>query len=101
MDILERIDNLRKEREWSLHKLSKEAGLNQSTVNNLFERNNAPTFPTLEKLCTAFGISFAEFFSEYTTQVLTKEQRLLLTEWNRLSLEQKKNLLPLLIKHMN
>ena len=101
MDILERIDMLRKDRGWSIHKLSKEAALKQSTVNNLYERNNVPTLPTLEKLCAAFGISLAEFFSEYTEQVLTKEQKELLIEWEKLTLEQKKNLLPILIKNID
>lgn len=96
MNVLERIAELRSARGWSIHKLSKEADLNQSTVNNLFERNNLPTLPTLEKLCAAFGISLAEFFSEYTEQVLTDEQKSLLKEWDKLTIEQKKNLLPLL-----
>jgi len=98
MNILERIDKLRKDRGWSVHKLSKEADLKQSTVNNLYERNNLPTLPTLEKLCSAFGISLAEFFGEYTEQVLTKEQKSLLSEWDKLTTEQKKNLLPMLIR---
>ena len=100
MDILERINKLKNDRGWSVHRLSKEAGLKQSTVNNLFERNNLPTLPTLEKLCSAFGISLAEFFGEYKAQVLTKEQNLLLEEWAKLTTEQKKNLLPLLIRNI-
>ena len=96
-----KLNKLRNERGWSVHKLSKEAGLKQSTVNNLFSRNNLPTLPTLEKLCSAFGISLAEFFSEYSEQVLTDEQKLLLNEWNKLTVEQKKNLLPILIKNLN
>ncbi|MCL2400781.1 MAG: helix-turn-helix domain-containing protein [Defluviitaleaceae bacterium] len=101
MNILERIDKLRNDRGWSIHKLSKEAGLKQSTVNNLFERNNLPTLPTLEKLCAAFGISLAEFFGECKEQVLTREQKSLLNEWDKLTMEQKKNLLPILIKGIN
>ena len=101
MDILERIDKMRNDRGWSIHKLAQEADLNQSTVDNLFKRNNMPTLPTLEKLCSAFGVSLAEFFSKYTEQVLTKEQQAMLAQWDKLTMEQKKNLLPLLIKNMD
>jgi transcriptional regulator with XRE-family HTH domain len=100
LNILNRIDELRKEKGWSVYKLSKEAGLKQSTVSNLYERNNAPTFPTLEKLCAAFGISFADFFAESTAQSLTEEQIEFLSKWESLTLEQKKNLLPILMKNI-
>lgn len=100
MDILARIDELRNQRAWSVHKLAKEAGLQQSTLNNLYERNNAPTFPTLEKICAAFGISFAEFFSEYKEITLSGEQKDILDKWEFLSAEQKKGLLPILFKKM-
>ena len=100
-DILERLTKMRNDRGWSIYKLSKEAGLKQSTVDNLFERNNLPTLPTLEKLCSAFGISLAEFFSEYKEQILTDEQKSLLDEWEKLTTEQKKNLLPILIRNIN
>ena len=38
MDILERITELRKERNWSVYKLADEAGLTQSTLANMFTR---------------------------------------------------------------
>ncbi len=64
MDILEKIDVLRKERGWSINYLAMEAGLTQSTVNNLYTRKTEPKLSTLRAICGAFGISLAEFFKE-------------------------------------
>ena len=64
MDILERIDLLRKERGWSINNLAMEAGLTQSTVNNLYVRKTEPKLSTLRAICGAFNISLTEFFKE-------------------------------------
>lgn len=64
MDILEKIDTLRRERGWSINNLAMEALLTQSTVNNLYARKTEPKISTLRALCNAFGISLSEFFNE-------------------------------------
>lgn len=67
MDILEKIDTLRKERGWSINNLAMEALLTQSTVNNLYTRKTEPKLSTLRALCNAFGITLSEFFNESDT----------------------------------
>lgn len=62
MNVLERIDELRKERGWSINYLAMEAGLTQSTVNNIFIRHSEPKLSTLRAICDAFGISLSTFF---------------------------------------
>lgn len=57
MDTQKRIRELMKERKWTDYRLAKEANLSHSTVTNMFNRNNAPTLPTLEAVCGAFGIT--------------------------------------------
>lgn len=64
MDVINRIDELRRERGWSVNYLANEAMLTQSTVNNLFNRGNEPKLSTLRAICDAFGITLAEFFTE-------------------------------------
>jgi len=64
MDVLNRIDELRRERNWSINNLAMEAGLTQSTLNNLYSRRTEPKLSTLRSICTAFDISLAEFFAE-------------------------------------
>lgn len=64
MTILEKIDRLRKERGWSINNLAMEAGLTQSTLNNLYARNAEPKISTLRAICGAFGITLADFFAD-------------------------------------
>ena len=65
MDALQRIRELLDRYDWSVYKLSVKSGLPQSTLANMFARNNLPTIPTLEMICRGFGISMSEFF-DYT-----------------------------------
>ena len=51
MDAKERIQELMLSRGWTEYKLAKESNLSQSTIANVFKRNNAPTLPTLETVC--------------------------------------------------
>ena len=64
MDIQGRIRELMEERSWTEYRLAKEANLSHSTVANMFNRNNAPTFPTLEAICNAFQMTLSQFFCE-------------------------------------
>ena len=97
MDVLERIKQYMEEREWSDYKLAKEANLSTSTVTNIFSRNTAPTLPTLEAICRAFGITLAQFFTEDEEPfALTSEQKELIIRWNTLGADQEKFLLDLI-----
>ena len=97
MDAQKRIRELMKERGWSEYRLAKEANLSNSTIFNMFNRNNAPTLPTLEAVCRAFGLTLVQFFSEGDSAVeMTEEQRNLFTKWSTLKGEQKEALLQLM-----
>lgn len=85
------------ERGWTDYRLAKEANLSHSTVTNMFNRNNAPTLPTLESVCKAFGITLAQFFSDGSgPSELTGEQHELFSRWSTLTEEQKEALLHLM-----
>lgn len=47
MDIVDKIDALRRERGWSVNYLALEAMLTQSTVNNMYQRHAEPKLSTL------------------------------------------------------
>ena len=92
-----RIRQLMEERGWTDYRLAKEANLSHSTVTNMFKRNNAPTLPTLEAVCAAFGITLSQFFSEGNNATeITEEQRALFAKWSTLSDKQKEVLLKLI-----
>ena len=74
MNTNERIVALMRERGWTEYRLAKESGLSQSTIANLFQRNTIPSISTLESICTGFGITLAQFFSDGNFVELTDEQ---------------------------
>lgn len=98
MDVLQRIETLLNSRNWTIYRLAKEAGVSQTTLRNLWARNNVPSVYTLEQICRAFGITLSEFFAENPRELaeLTREQKELLGHWDKLTLEQKNALLVLL-----
>ena len=59
---LDRIQELCDERNWSYYQLAKSSGLSYSTISTLLNNNNLPSITTLEKICSGFGISLADFF---------------------------------------
>lgn len=71
MDVIKRIDILMKERNWSNYKLAAESGLSSSNIANIYRRNTTPSISTLESICSAFGITLKQFFTEdsYTVQL--------------------------------
>ncbi len=64
MEVLEKIEQLRKEKGWSINYLAMESGLTQSTLNNLYSRNTEPKISTLRAICGAFGITLSDFFKK-------------------------------------
>lgn len=92
-NILNRIDELRKERGWSVNTLAMEAMLTQSTVNNLYGRGSEPKLSTLRAICGAFGMTLAEFFSPIDE---SDEDSELISRVKRLSPDKKSALLTLL-----
>ena len=88
-DILAAITTYREERGWTEYQLAERSGLPQSTISSWYLRSMVPTIPSLEKICTAFGITLSQLFAEGDVPVsLTESQRKLLNRWGRLSEEQ-------------
>lgn len=93
MDVLGRIKRLMSQRNWTVYRLSKESGLSRSTLTHVFHKDSEPTISTLETICSAFGITMAEFFADEDFVPLTEEQREILDKWAQLNNEQKQLLL--------
>lgn len=96
MDILAKIHQLTDARGWSIYRLSKECGLSESTLRNLFSRNTMPSIPTLEAICGAFGITLSQFFAEADLIEYTPDLKRLVAAWAPLTDEQKDALLKLM-----
>lgn len=101
MDVLEKIRRFRIERNWTEYQLAEKSELPQSTISSWYRKNQIPTIPSLEKICNAFGITLAQFFTDDYAEIapLTKQQSELLHEWNKLT-EKQKNIIVQLLKEM-
>ena len=73
MDVRQRLQELIDEREWTMYRLVKEAGISWSTIRNVFKRGTEPSILTLEVLCKGMGISLEQFFSADRSMGLTPE----------------------------
>ncbi len=89
MNVHEKLKRLMSARGWSEYRLSKECGLSESTLANIFRRNTVPSITTLETICSAFGITLSQFFSEGDMVELTPEISELFEGYATLTLEQK------------
>lgn len=98
MTILERIDELRNMRGWSVNNLAMEAALTQSTLNNLYVRQTEPKISTLRAVCDAFGITIADFFNgmEIGTETIDETDAELKQRVSALNKEEKNSLLVIL-----
>ena len=98
-DILATITTYREERGWTEYQLAEKSGLPQSTISSWYRKNMIPTIPSLEKICSAFGITLSQLFSEENDTVsLTEPQKKLLERWSRLTEEQQNVIFALIDK---
>ncbi len=97
MDIIERIEILKKQRGWSDYKLSLESGVAQSTLATMKQRKTPLKVDALESICEAFGITLAQFFLEdEQIEILSEQEQKLVENFRKLSHKQQIALLTLL-----
>lgn len=89
MDTQKRLRQLLEKRGWSEYRLSKECGLSESTLANIFRRNTLPSIGTLESICAGFGITLSQFFAEGDMVEMTPELKEVFNGWVNLTTEQK------------
>ncbi len=95
-DVLKRIDEERTARNWSEYTLAKNADLTQSTISTWYRKGLQPSVASLEKICTAFGITLSQFFAEKNTTVHSDRREELVSLWERLNPTQREAVLQLL-----
>ena len=64
MEIIDKIYQLMSARNWTAYMLAEQSGVDASTIGHMFAKRQIPKIPTLEKICRAFGLTLAEFFSD-------------------------------------
>ena len=67
MDTLGRVYDLISQRDMTLHQLAKISDVSSSTLRNTKRREGQLSIDTIERICTALGITLSEFFAEQDT----------------------------------
>lgn len=96
MDVLGRVRQLMKDRNWSYYRLAKECEIPEATAYNMETRNTVPSVPTLEAICKGMGITMAQFFAEGEMVEMTSELKELFDIWVSLSPKAKESVLQML-----
>lgn len=91
MDIIEKIEKLRKEKDWTKYRLAEESMLTYSTLMSMYTRDTPPKIDTLQMICDALGVTLSQFFLENEEmEILSPEEKELIRRYRRLTDEKKK-----------
>lgn len=97
MDIIDKIDELRKERGWSIYKLSLESGVAQSTLATMRQRKTPLKIDSLQCICEAFDITLAQFFLEdEKIEILSAQEQALVEKYRALPSDKRNAVLSLI-----
>ena len=83
--IADKITSLCEKRDISKYRLLQLSGISQSSLGRIMAQENLPSLITLEKICTALGVTLSQFFQEGNSENLTEKQKEVLRIWNNLS----------------
>jgi len=97
MNIVKRIAELLKQRNWTVYKLAQETDLTDKSIYKWINGKAQPTVKALYSVCQAFGITMAEFFAEGNLIEVSDEIKNLYKDWTALTKEEQ-NAIRALIK---
>ena len=70
--------------------------ISQSSLGRIMAQENLPSLITLEKICTALGVTLSQFFQEGNSENLTEKQKEVLRIWNNLSTNEQETVMSML-----
>ena len=73
MDVNKRLEELLAQRGWTRYRLSKESGVPETTLTNIFYRGTVPTIATLEQICDTLGVTLSQFFADGDVVEMTED----------------------------
>ena len=80
-----RIKELCKKRGYTKYRLAQITGMTQTALGNILNQKSLPTIVNLERICDAFGITLAQFFTDDGSKLnLTQDQQEILDIWDDL-----------------
>lgn len=89
-----RIAELCEKRGYTKYRLSQLTDMSQTALANILNKRSVPTVVTLERICDAFDITLAQFFTENGGRLnLTEDQNEILEVWDGLESKEKEILM--------
>ncbi len=86
MDVRERIDELRKSRDWSRTVLARKLGISYISLKNWYnEKNYMPSLRTIDDVCSLFEITKAQLFYDGEVDETDEGQIILNETYKKLS----------------
>ena len=71
--IADKITSLCEKRDINKYRLSQLSGISQPSLGRIMAQENLPSLLTLEKICTALGVTLSQFFQEGNSENLTEK----------------------------
>lgn len=98
MNILKRIEEIRKTRNLSIYELAKKSGIPNNTIYRWYANNYTPTLDKLQLVCEkGFNMSLLEFFADKEDLIpATTETKELISMWSSLNQVQKDTIIQLI-----
>ena len=100
-NVLQKLDKLRKEKDFSIFKLTELAGLSENTIYNWYNKGSQPTIEALKAVCDVLNISLSCFFAENINESISAQEEDLLALFRKLTPSQKELYVQLLIELNN
>ena len=89
-----RITELCEKRGYTKYRLSQLTEMSQTALGNILNKKSIPKVVTLERICDAFGITLAQFFTEDGGRLnLTEDQNEILEIWDNLESKEREILM--------
>ncbi len=100
MNIVEKIDKLRKEKHWTKSMLATQAGITPNTVYNWYNDKKAtPTRESIENVCSALGVSVISMYADVDMDNLSATEVELLEAFRKIP-DAKKDIAIAMLKAM-
>ena len=91
--IADKITSLCEKCDISKYRLSQLSGISQASLGRITAQENLLSLITLEKICTALGVTLSQFFQEGNSENLTEK---VLGIWNDLSTNEQETVMSML-----
>ena len=98
--VLDKIENDRKRRGWSIYRLSDETGINAPTIHYWYKNSVLPSLQFINEICIAFNISLADFFADNNFTELTPELKALFDSWVVLTKDEQESIKAIIKSYM-